>query len=238
MGIVCEECVITFFVAGPIYCRTDPEKPYGTKHINDVYDLLFGDVIELYKNETSIAQYPWDIIFGNADVNQLIEITNNSKVESRAKLVAGNILNSRGVPIAQRELLGVVIEISQNNGLGSIAGYKDGSIRYINYQENIIIWETQTRQSTELLTNLFNVSNNFLKLVNTPCQKRDIFPQIGNVRISFLTNQGLYFYETKFTKIQKGEFTESILEIGVQLMLFLANQKKVRKLPGCVNMFV
>lgn len=218
--------------------RKDPEKPYGAEHINNAYDSLFADEIEMYKNESSISQYPWDIIFSQTDVNQLLEITSSSNVESRAKLLAGRTLISKGVSLTQKELLGVVIEISQNNGLGTIAAFKDGSIRYINYQEDLIIWETQTNISLDMIADLFKISEEFLKKSVLPIIARETFPEVGNVRISFLAIDGLRALEKNFIKVHKGDFAESILEIGVKLMLFLANQKKIKKRSGCINFFV
>ena len=55
-----------------------------------------------------------------------------------------------------RRVMGVVVEAGLPDGLDVLAAYEDGTARYINFSEKIIIWDTPTTESEALITELFN----------------------------------------------------------------------------------
>ena len=66
------------------------------------------------------------------------------------------------MPAKRKELLGVIVEVSLPGGLDVLAAFKDGTARYINYAEKMLVWETQTPGSTALINKLFPDSRQLL----------------------------------------------------------------------------
>src|SRR5262249_5079982 len=124
--------------------------------INQIYDLLFCDNLELYRSATATTDYPWTEIFRDdvAD-SELQRVIADPQLESRQKLLAANKLLKRGKPLPGRRIFGVIVEIGLEEGLDVLAAYEDGTARYINYSEKLIVWDAQTPESNELVVDFF-----------------------------------------------------------------------------------
>src|SRR5215467_7438817 len=130
-------------------------KPYSNDAINKIYDLLFCDDIELY-NETSSNDYPWNILFEvEASKDDLQKIVDDPDLETRPKILAANRLLKQGITTDERRIFGVIIEVGLEEGLDVLAAYEDGTARYLNHSEKMIVWESKTKESNEIVVELF-----------------------------------------------------------------------------------
>ena len=73
-------------------------------------------------------------------MESLKSIAEDTKIETRFRLLAYNVLRNRGV-INAKEVLGVVIEVSAEAS-DTLAVYKDLSARYINNTGKSMVWES------------------------------------------------------------------------------------------------
>src|SRR4051812_14581302 len=94
---------------------TDPYKDSAT---NLVYNLLFCDNIELFKNNTQPPYtYPFDILFSEtstiADFQKIIDEKNS---DPRLRALAYNRQLLKGNKPEKKELLGVIIEVGLEDG--------------------------------------------------------------------------------------------------------------------------
>lgn len=206
--------------------NTTPAKPYHTPAINLVYDLLFCDDVELYKNNfTGTPDFPWNILFNNkASVTELEKIITDTKVGSRAKTLAANALKAAGQPLIKKQLYGIVIEVGLENGLDTLAAYRDGSARYINHAENMVVWETPDAESNALINLLFVQGAEIVAKIGPWKEARCPHPPTGNVRISFLVSDGLYFGEGPIHVLFKDKMAGPALATATELLQFLANK--------------
>src|SRR4051812_46652182 len=77
-------------------------------------------------------------------IELLLEITRKPNIATRFLLWSWNALRSLGVcPDAERGLdsKAVVIEMPVGRGIDVLAGYADGTARYINHSGKIIVWD-------------------------------------------------------------------------------------------------
>jgi len=164
---------------------------------NQIYELLFCDNIELYKNNhQKPAGYPWNILFADkTDPSELKKMIADKNLESRVKILACNRLHQLGEKIDKKELLGVIVEVGFDGGLDVLAAFGDGTARYINQSGKTIIWETTTKESKELTSDLFEKSYRVVSKIGPWHEKRRPRPKAGVVRITFLVSDGLYFGE-------------------------------------------
>src|SRR5262249_41704223 len=139
--------------------------PYVNDSFNKIYEILFCDKPELYRPaKQNHLDYPWDILFADKpDISKLKKLANDTRAESRVRILAHRLLKSMGQPSGDKVLLGVIIEVGMEEGLDVLAAYQDGTARYINHAEKIIIWDAPDSKSQPLINGLFAES---FKVVN------------------------------------------------------------------------
>jgi hypothetical protein len=200
--------------------------PYNNEGLNKIYNLLFCDNIGLYKNEKNPSlAYPWNILFADkTGTTDLEKIINDESVETRQKILAFHLLSANGIKQSPKELLGVIVEVGLDDGLDVVAAYKDGTARYINHSGKMIIWETTTAKSNELVIQLFSAGENVINQIGPWDKERKTPPGKDMVRLSFLVSDGLYFGEGPFDALQKDHLGGPVIYYAGQLMSFLIQQ--------------
>lgn len=202
--------------------------PYKDSATNLIYNLLFCDDLDLYKANTKEPySYPFDILFTeSASTANLQKIIEDSTVEPRIKLLTCNRLLARGEQ-PEKELLAVIVEVGLDDGLDVLASFKDGTARYINYTGQMIIWENTTdAKANEIKDDLFAKSETVVKQIGPWDQARKPHPAKGNVRLSFLLTDGLYFGEGPINVLFNDPMASAPLDSATQLMQYLMQQTK------------
>jgi hypothetical protein len=198
--------------------------PYLDQSTNTIYELLFCDQIDLYKNNNS-QSYPWNILLSETVyTSDLQKITTDASVETRAKILAYNRLRASGQRITKRELLAVVVEVGLDNGLDVLASYEDGSARYLNHSGKVLIWQTKSVQSNNLIANLFSDSLSIVSQIGPWNNPRRPYPTEGNVRITFLVSDGLYFGEGPINVLFNDSLAGPALQSATKLMQYLTEK--------------
>ncbi|XZF15799.1 hypothetical protein ACTHGU_06660 [Chitinophagaceae bacterium MMS25-I14] len=200
--------------------------PYNDADTNFIYQLLFCDRPELFRNDNPVElEYPWTVLLAEQpDAKQLQQLADDTTQESRTRIVAFNQLYEMGIVPQQRELLGVIIEMGLSGGLDVLAAYTDGSARYINHSEKLLIWEASTPESDKLIDDLFAVSNEVIKSIGRWEPERRPRPATGSVRLSFLVSDGLAFGEGPIQAMQNDPRGAPVIAAATQLMVYLTEQ--------------
>lgn len=198
--------------------------PYKEPYTNSIYEMLFCDEASLYRNELSIPFYPWDVLFSpDTDTEMVKTVCQDADVDSRPKLIAYNLLSKAKADYHEKELLGVVIEIHQRNGLDVLTAYADGTARYIKHNETVVVCDEPLAAGKQLTSTLFEAAKELGDILPERHSKRKAYPEKGRVRISLLTSKGLCIKEGPFLKIRNDYTFGAVVETGIQFMLFLAN---------------
>lgn len=199
-----------------------PNSYYKNVAINNIYDMLFCDKIELYKNEQTQEKYPWSILFEKElSVEALEKISQDLTLESRPKILAYNKLFKGEVKPSTKELLGIIIEVHLEDGLDVLAAYKDGTARYINHSESLIVWDTKTEQSNQLIKNLFAEGEQVIQKIGPWEDPRLPCPPPGDVRLTFLVSDGLYFGQGPIDVLFNDPMGAPTLQVATMLMQYL-----------------
>lgn len=202
------------------------KQPYADAGIADLYQLLFCDDLELYRRSAAgAAGYPWDILLADSpDDESLQKIVADDALESRQQLLAARLLTARGVALAQKRLLGVVVEVGMDEGLDVLAAYQDGSARYFNYTGKLIVWETKTEGSNGLISSLLTTAGRVVAQIGVWDQPRRPAPEAGQIRLNFLVTDGLYFGEGPFEVLAQDPLGGPVINAATGLMQFLIGQ--------------
>lgn len=204
------------------------QSPYHSTGVNTLYNMLFCDNMELYKKDKKSKEvYPWDILISDKiDSAGLQKIIKDNALESRMKILAYHKLPSEEHKNEDKELLGVIVEVGLDEGLDVLASYKDGTARYINYTEKTIIWDAKDAQSNALTEDVFNNSINIVKQIGPWDQPRMAAPAKGNLRISFLVSDGLYFGEGPMNALFGDPMAGPALNAALALMQYITEKSQ------------
>jgi hypothetical protein len=200
--------------------------PYKIDGVNDIYELLFCDDIDLYRGmNTAPDIYPWNILFDeNTETDGLRQVLYDTTLETRPKLLASRLLAEHGVVEPVRRVMGVIVEAGLPDGLDVLAAYEDGTARYINFTGKLIIWDTPTDESEAMITELFNVGTEVVNHIGPWEERRRPAPESGTIRLNFLVSDGLYFGEGPFEVLQKDPLGGPVIGAAVKLMTYLIHQ--------------
>jgi hypothetical protein len=197
--------------------------PYQEPSANLIYQLLFCDNLDLYRAQVQAPfQYPFDVLFSEtSSVTDLQKLIDDREAESRIKILAYNRQLASGRQPAKKELLAIIVEVGLDQGLDVLASFSDGTARYINQTGKLIIWELANETSRQLTADLFMKSQQIVEKIGVWDQVRRPWPTRGNLRISFLVSDGLYFGEGPMNVLFNDSLAGPALNSAAELMRYL-----------------
>ncbi len=200
--------------------------PYQDESVNSIYQLLFCDRPELFKSTIKAPlTYPWNVLLSDAPpVDALKKIIMDTMLESRIRLLACKSLKNQGQIPAEKILLGVVVEIGLDEGLDVLAAYRDGTARYINYTGRLLIWEASDLQSALITKSIFDASEKIVARIGPWNKPRRDFPSTGNLRISFLVSDGLYFGEGPIKTLFNDAMAAPALNAATSMLQYITEK--------------
>jgi len=125
---------------------------------------------------------------------------------------------------AKKELLAVIVEVGLDDGLDVLASFSNGTARYINQTGKILIWEASDKTSDELTKDLFLKSQQIIDQIGPWDKPRRPYPTKGNVRITFLVSDGLYFGEGPINDLFNDPLARPALNAATGLLKFLTEK--------------
>jgi hypothetical protein len=217
--------IFSFFKKSPEQVTTSTD-PYKDSSTNLIYNLLFCDNIDLYKDNTKPPYtYPFDILFSETStISDLQKIIDDSTSDARLKVLSYNRQIASGHKPSKKELLAVIVEVGLDSGVDALASFNDGTARYINQTGKILVWETTDEKSNELTKDLFLKSQNIVNQIGAWDKPRRPAPTKGNVRITFLVSDGLYFGEGPIDVLFNNPMASPALTSATYLMKYLTEK--------------
>jgi hypothetical protein len=150
----------------------------------------------------------------------LEKVQNDPKLETRQHILAAGLRHKKAAhePV---ELYGVVIEVGLKEGLDVLASFKDGSARYINHSGKLIVWEKDDDEIGKITKDLFDAGASAIQKIGPWDKKRLPAPITDNLRLTFLTSNGIYFGEGPINLISSDAIGGPVVQMGTDLMVCL-----------------
>jgi len=148
---------------------------------------------------------------------RLHSILGTPNLETRIQLWVWSALRELGEqPSANsgKEVLGVVMEVPMRGAYDSLAGYQDGSARYLNFSGKAIFWDKSDASIKMLCERL--IASTISEGSRAVSRKDTALPKSGT-QVTLLTRSGMYVVT---------EPPQSIMAAGSALMLELMNRVK------------
>lgn len=114
--------------------------------------------------------------------------------ESRLHAQAWHLARLAGVDpgSAGRRVLGVIVDMHTEEGLDTLAGFLDGSARYLNYSGAGVVWEAPDADVRRRVDDLLLAGEEVLRLTEPVAPPRPGPPGHGGAMISVLTPGGIH----------------------------------------------
>lgn len=195
-------------------------KPYAESHANFLYNLLFCDDITLFKKQDNTkGDGLWPTLLAEpADKAALRKIAEDQTNEGRVRALAYNRLRATGEKVPPKKLLGVIVEVPLKQGLDVLAAFSEGGVRYLNQSGKVAIFEGQGNPVEALAKELISASQPVVNQIGPWDKQRMPPPKAGNVRMTFLVSDGLYFGEGPFSVLQQDAMAGPVLAKATQLL--------------------
>ncbi len=195
-------------------------KPYAESHVNLLYNLLFCDDLNLFKQhnrETEVGLWG-TLLADHPDRSALRKIADDEHNEGRVRALAYNRLRAGGETVPARKLLGVIVEVPLEKGLDVLAAFADGGVRYLNQSGKVAIFEGQGNPVEGLAKELVSASQPIVNEIGPWEKQRLPPPKAGSVRITFLVSDGLYFGEGPFAALQQDAMAGPVILKAIELL--------------------
>lgn len=206
--------------------------PYQNETLDTLYEMLFCDRLAIFHAQNDNPSEPIlrTIFVDTPDENALLKIADDRSAESRVRAMAcTKLLEIGSQQMPNPELLGVIVEVALDGGLDALAAYGDGTARYLNYAENVIIWESPNEQSNALVDNLWHHSINVVNRIGPWDKPRMAPPETGMVRLSFLVSGQIYLGQGPMQPFFQDAMAGPVLHAATQLMQYLTETSLANK---------
>lgn len=195
--------------------------PYKDQSTNLIYHLLFCDRLDLFqKNHREELLDPWATLFkAELDCDAVARIANDNGQESRVRMLAFGILRSAKAAVPKKELLGTIIEVRMPSGLDTLAVFTDGGVRYINHSGKMAVVEGAPNAFQKEIENVIKDSRPIVAAIGPWDKDRLAAPSKGNIRMTFLVSDGLYFGEGPMDVMQQEPMAAPLIQSATALLL-------------------
>jgi hypothetical protein len=196
-----------------------PYAPYGGESPNFIYNLLFCDDVASFKPKPDAQAAPWQAtLFAEPmDFAALGLLAADGSQEGRARYLAYSLLRSAEKPVPDKILLGVIVEVGLPDGLDVLAAYSDGGVRYINKTGKLAVFEGAPQVRPQVL-DVLNAAQAVAARTGPWPGARLAPPRVGNIRISFLVSDGLYFGQGPTAHMQKESMAAPLIQKATVLL--------------------
>ena len=152
-------------------------------------------------------------------------------LESRHYLQAWQFLRAAGVqPDAEhaKQVLGVVVEVAVDDGLIVVAGYADGTARYLHQSGGGVVWDRPNDSLEAPINSLLESGQGVAQIIGPWDGPPPEAPPTGEARITMLTPSGRHFGQGDYGVMAADGIGGPVLAAGfelLQLLVALTEQK-------------
>ena len=205
----------------------------------DIRDTLFGDLGLIdWPGAASPRGEPWDTFvearaaLANGHSARAVaawqRVVDMPGLESRHYAQAWHFLREQGVAVPAgkaKQMLGIVLEVSMNEGVDLLAAYPDGSARYYNYSGAGVIWEHANRELDKKLEALLTAAQRVLDAISPWEYARPLPPPPTQVRMNVLSPAGLHVGQASFESLCRDPLASPVIDAGVALIQALVEKR-------------
>ena len=196
-----------------------PYSPYKSDAANTIYNLLFCDDPTGFVAKSTGKLTAWQLALASnpVDVLALEALANDAKQEGRVRYLAFQRLRTSGREVPQKLVLGVIVEVPLSGGLDALAAYSEGGVRYVNQSGKLVVAD-DVPSFQPLVAALFTAAQPVVAKIGAWSEPRRAPPALGNIRMTFLVSDGLYFGEGPMALMQQEPLAAPVIKRATELL--------------------
>lgn len=196
-----------------------PYAPYKSDAANTIYNLLFCDNPAGFIAKSTEKPTAWQLALASSpiDVPALEALANDSNQEGRIRYLAFQRLRTSGRDVPQKLLLGVIVEVPLSNGLDTLAAYSEGGVRYVNQSGKLVVAD-DVPSFRPLVSAMLTAAKPVVAKIGAWNEPRRAPPTLGNIRMTFLVSDGLYFGEGPMALMQQEPLAAPVIKRATELL--------------------
>jgi hypothetical protein len=186
---------------------------------NDIYNLLFCDNPSAFGPKAGQTPAAWQVALSSEPPNipALQSLAEDAAQEGRIRYLAYARLRALGITVPAKRLLGVIVEFPLAGGLDALAAYSEGGVRYINHTGKLAFLEPLP-SIQPYVERLFAASQPVVARIGPWREARRPPPKEGQVRLTFLVSEGLYFGEGPMSTMQRDAMASPVIQKATELL--------------------
>lgn len=222
--------LLSMLAVGALAAAPPVYEPYGkASGMNAIYRIIFADAPEDFRPKPGNQPAPWQAILyaPNPDPDKIAALAQDTKAESRVRLLAYNWLRENGREVPKGVILGVVLEVPQAQGLDTLAAYSDGGARYINQSGKLGVLEPNgLPELNRMATQIVELARPVTSRTAPVTSQRGPPPASPGMRLTVLASDGRYFGDGTFEAMEQDAVASPIVKQATQLLIGLLNKAK------------
>ncbi len=197
--------------------------PYKDQATNLEYNLLFCDDLALYQTQhKEPVSGPWRVLFTQpANLENLRQLAESASEDTRIRILAFNELKQHHALPKKKQLLGVIVEVGLEHGLDTLAAYRNLRTRYINKSGKLRVGEKHKPGIDDRIRKLFQEAQPIIEKIGPWGKPRLAPPAAGQVRLTFLVSDGLYFGQGTMRELARSPLAGPVLTAATELLFAL-----------------
>lgn len=209
------------------------DRPYADNSAALIYELLFCDRLDLFRDiHKGPLVPPWSTLFDeDPDLEAVAKIAEDEAHESRVRMLSYNLLRAADFEVPQKKLLGTIIEFGFPGGLDTLAVFTDGGVRYINHTGKMALVSSSLSVLKEEVQQVIAASQPVVAALCPWDKDRPPAPGRGNMRITFLVSDGLYFGEGTIEAMERERMAVPVINAATSLLTKLVQMTNEGELP-------
>ena len=192
--------------------------PYKNDRLDRIYNLQFCDDPELLKPEIAEPQLLEKIIKSELSDSVLQSLAMNGDEDTRVRILAFNQMRRQGLPVPQKILLALIVEVGLAEGLEVLALFDDERVKYISAQKRLAVVESPTPPMETLSHLLLKNAQKIINGLEPVTVKRRNPPTFGRARFTFIASDGIYLGEGQFKIMQNNVQAAGIIDGSLDLI--------------------
>jgi hypothetical protein len=193
----------------------------------DIRELLFADlppltVLEQFASAPDLHELAGAVAREDeVGAHTALERVLSRTTETRIHLQAWSLARRIGIEppaIDGRKVRGVVIDVGLEGGLDTLAGYEDGTARYLNQAGGAIVWEARDPSIDEAINALISAAQGVVERSGPLDGPRPAAPPPGYAAIWVLTDNGIHLGAGPFQTLAMDPLGGPVIRSGTDLM--------------------
>jgi hypothetical protein len=152
--------------------------------------------------------------------------------ESRVRLQAWSLARRAGIeppPDDARRVRGVVVDVAFDSGTDTLAGYEDGTARYLNQGGGGIVWETADETIGSSIQTLIQAGQSVAERSGPLDGPRPPAPPSGGASIWLLTDGGIHLGSGPFGALAADPLGGPVIAAATELMRLLIERSSTAR---------